>query len=203
MRGWLYDLMAAPVTTSWYAAALDRVAAGARLLDVGIGTGRSLVAHADRVRERKLRVTGLDIDETYVRRCRRLIARAGMDDLVSVKLESFLEHEGGPYDVICFSASFMLLPDPERALERARTLLASGGRLMFTQTFETRPSRLVEWLKPRLRWLTTIDFGRVTYEQEFRATLERAGINLEEMVVLSEGRRRSFRLAVARPRPRD
>jgi SAM-dependent methyltransferase len=202
MRGWLYDRMAAPVTTSWYAAALDRVPEGSRLLDVGIGTGRALVAHADRLREKDLFVVGLDIDEDYVSRCRRLVDREGLDDRVVVRAESFLDHRGGPYDVVLFSASFMLMPSPDRALERARAALHPEGRLLFTQTFETRPSRLVEWLKPRLRWLTTIEFGHVTYEHEFRETLERAGISLDEMVVLSEGRRRSFRLAAAHPRPR-
>ena len=199
MRGWLYDLMAAPVTTSWYAAALERVPEGARMLDVGIGTGRALVAHADRIRAQGLHVTGLDVDEGYVRRCRRQVAAAGLDERVSVRFESLLDHDGGPYDVICFSASFMLMPDPQEALERAKALLATDGRLMFTQTFETRPSRLVEWLKPRLRWLTTIEFGRVTYEEEFRRCLARGDVRLEEMTVLSEGRRRTFRLAVARP----
>jgi hypothetical protein len=93
----------------------------------------------------------------------------------------------------------MLMPDQRHALERARRLLRPSGRLMFTQTFEARRSRFVEWLKPRLRVLTTIDFGRVTYEDDFRALLAEAGISIDEVVSLSEGKRRSFRLVVAAP----
>jgi SAM-dependent methyltransferase len=199
MRGWLYDRMAAPVTTSWYAAALERTPSREHLLDVGIGTGRSLAVHAARIREKELHITGLDIDRDYVRRCRRQLRESGLLDRVAVREESFLDHEGGPYGVICFSASFMLLPDQRQALDRARRLLRAGGRLMFTQTFEARRSRVVEWLKPRLRVLTTIDFGRVTYEDEFRALLAEGGISVEETVPLSEGKRRAFRLVVASP----
>ena len=199
MRGWLYDRMAAPVTTSWYEAALERTPRGEHLLDVGIGTGRALAAHAARVHDNDLRITGLDIDRDYVRRCRRQIREAGLEPRVDVREESFLQHEGGPYGVICFSASFMLMPDQRHALDRARRLLRSGGRLMFTQTFEARRSRFVEWLKPRLRVLTTIDFGRVTYEDDFRALLAGAGVSIEETVPLSGGKRRAFRLVVARP----
>ena len=66
MRGWLYDRMAAPVTTSWYEAALERTPRGEHLLDVGIGTGRALAAHAARVHDNDLRITGLDIDHLSV-----------------------------------------------------------------------------------------------------------------------------------------
>lgn len=199
MRGWIYDRTAAPVTASWYAAALDRVPDGAHLLDVGIGTGRALAIHAERLREHDLRVTGLDIDPDYVRRCRQRMRSAGLADRVAVREESFLLHGGGPYDVVCFSASFMLMPDQNEALDRAVRLLLPGGRIMFTQTFEERRSRWIEWIKPRLRLLTTIDFGRVTYADDFYRLLLGSGLVVEETLTLSSGRRRSFKLVLTRP----
>jgi hypothetical protein len=63
---------------------------------------------------------------------------------------------------------------------------------------------LLEWLKPRARWLTTIDFGRVTYKQDFRATIvDHAGLNLDALQVLRRSNRSSQRLAIARPRTVD
>ena len=122
-----------------------------------------------------------------------------MSDRIAARLESIYDHHGGPYDAAYFSASFMLLPDPAAALQHLRTLLDADARIYFTQTFEHRPSRMVERVKPLLRTLTTIDFGRVTYEHDFRRVLAAAGVTLDELVQLDNGKRRSSVLAVARP----
>ncbi len=199
LRGRIYDAAIPGTTTAWYGAVLDRLPDGARVLDVGIGTGAALLAHAGRLRARRLVVVGIDIDAAYVARCRAAIARADAGAHVSAQTESVYDHRGGPYDAVYFSASFMLLPDPVAALRHVATLLAPGGRLFFTQTFEHRRSRLVEWIKPLLRRVTTIDFGRVTYESDFRATLAAAGVVIDDFVVLNGGARRSGALVVARP----
>ena len=55
----------------------------------------------------------------------------------------------------------------------------------------------VELAKPLLRPLTGIDFGRVTYEPDFRATLAAADFRLVELGTLRPGSRRSAALAIA------
>ena len=201
LRARIYDAAILPLTTSWYAAVLDRIPDGAALLDVGIGTGGALAANAETLRRKRIRVTGIDIDADYIARCRRSIADAGLEDLVEARLESVYDHTGGPYEAVYFSASFMLLPDPRRALDHVRTLLTPTGRMYFTQTFENQRSPLMERLKPMLRTLTTIDFGRVTYEDEFRKELRTADVDLIEMARLGGNRARSYHIAVARPGP--
>jgi SAM-dependent methyltransferase len=178
---------------------LERQSEPGRLLDVGIGTGAALVANAALLAEKQLRVTGIDVDAAYVAQCRRAILRAALTDRVDVRLESVYEHREAPYDTIYFSASFMLLPDPAAALRHVSSLLRPGGRIYFTQTFEHERSRLAELVKPLLRLVTTIDFGRVTYEADFRAALADGGVVQEEACTLDSGRRRSSRLVVARP----
>jgi SAM-dependent methyltransferase len=199
LRASAYDLLISRMTASWYRAVLMRLPAGCRLLDVGIGTGAALLANAPLLRRRNVRVTGVDVDGDYVERCRREASRAGLADRIEVRLESVYEHRGGPYDAVYFSASFMLLPDPPRALHHVTALLALGGRIYFTQTFEHERSRLTERVKPLLRLVTTIDFGRVTYEKDFRAALASAGVETEEIETIGDGRRRSSRLVAARP----
>ena len=199
LRARIYDTAILPLTTAWYAAVLERLPEGAALLDVGIGTGGALAANAETLRRKRIRVTGIDIDPDYIARCRRSIDDSGLEDLVEARLESVYDHEGGPYDAVYFSASFMLLPDPRGALDHVRALLAPEGRLYFTQTFENRRSPLMERLKPMLRTLTTIDFGRVTYEEDFREELRTADVELIEMARLGGNRARSYHIAVARP----
>ena len=92
----------------------------------------------------------------------------------------------------------MLLPDPSAAARHTAALLAPNGRLYFTQTFEHQRSRALEVVKPLLRRLTTIDFGRVTYEDDFLRVLMAAGLAIEDRVVLHADRRRSALLLIAR-----
>ena len=198
IRARVYDAAIVGMTAAWYRAVLTRLPPGCRILDVGIGTGSALLANADLLVSRRLRVTGLDIDRAYATACAREVARRGLDDHVETRLESVYRHQGGPYGAAYWSGSFMLLPDPPGALRHVGKLLAPGGHMYFTQTFEHERSRALEMLKPLLRMVTTIDFGRVTYEAAFRAALIDGGAVLEALVVLDPGQRRSAVLAVAR-----
>jgi SAM-dependent methyltransferase len=198
-RAFIYDTAIVGMTAAWYRAVLQHLPAGCRLLDVGIGTGSALIANADLVVAKDIRVTGVDVDAAYVARCNRRLAAAGLGQRIAARLESVYDHRGGPYDAAYFSASFMLLPDPPAALRHVRSLLAPESRIYFTQTFEHDRSRAVEVLKPLLRLVTTIDFGRVTYESDFRRALTGGGVELEKLETLHGGARRSAALAVARP----
>lgn len=199
VRGWLYDRLVAEMTADWYRQVLKRLPDGARLLDIGIGTGAALARCADLVRAKRLDVVGLDIDPDYLARCRTNMARAGLSGQVRPELSSVYDHRGGPYDATYFSASLMLLPDPVAAIAHVAGLLAPGGRIFCTQTFHHRRSALLEWAKPLAKHVTTIQFGSVTYEDDFRKAFTNAGVQLEELITMRSTRSSSFRLAVARP----
>jgi ubiquinone/menaquinone biosynthesis C-methylase UbiE len=203
MRAWIYDRTFAGLTVGWYREVLTRLPRGARLLDVGIGTGGALVRNAALVKERKLHVVGVDIDGAYLHRCRKQIAEAGLARYVLPMLESVYDHHGGPYDAIYFSASFMLLPDPVGALRHAARLLVPGGRVYFTQTIHGKRAPVMEKVKPMLHRLTTIHFGRVTYEHELVEVVRRAGLQLQHWQQLGGARDVRFCLAVARRPVRD
>lgn len=197
MRAFIYDATFRRLTIKWYAAVLQRLEPGSRLLDVGVGTAGSLIANAELIRARQLRVTGIDIDEGYVKAARKKVAEEGLEGQVEILLESvyeFAPDPADPYDAVYFSASFMLLPEPQRALRHVQTLLGPGGRVFFTQTFENKRSPLMEKAKPLLKKVTTIDFGQVTYLDEFEQTLEESGVGIQDVTDLKRGKARTYRL---------
>jgi protein-L-isoaspartate O-methyltransferase len=199
LRGIIYDHTFAKLTINWYRAVLERLPDHAEVLDVGIGTGGAVVANADLIRRKGLRILGLDIDADYLERCTKALAKAGLTENVQVRLESVYDHQGGPYDAIYFSGSFMLLPDPIGALDHVLSQLKPEGKVFFTQTFQERRSLLVERIKPMLHRITTIHFGQVTYWENFQSVLAQAGARVVEMVILKQLPNASFRLIEAVP----
>ena len=204
MRAWIYDLALMGLTPRWYREVLERVPIGSQILDVGIGTGGAIARNADLVRAKDLRIVGLDVDADYLKQCHKVLCKVGLTGHVVTRLESIYEHQGGPYDAVYFSASFPLLPDPVKALQHACTLLAPGKPIFFTQTFHHRKSKFLEKLKPMLHRFTTMHFGRVTYEEDFRRVLNEAGLELEELATMGRHTQHSsFRLAVGRPKVQE
>jgi SAM-dependent methyltransferase len=199
IRSFIYDTLILRLTSRWYAEVLTRVPEGAALLDVGIGTAGALLANGDLVKRSRLCIVGIDIDADYVARARLRLGESTLADRAEVRLESIYDHRGGPYDAVYFSGSFMLLPEPERALRHCCALLSPDGRIFFTQTIQKQPARWMEILKPMLKRVTSIDFGRVTYEDDFKAQIHAAGLELEEFTVLAHHGSRASYLAVARP----
>ncbi len=199
LRGLIYDHTFAKLTINWYRAVLERLPEGAEVLDVGIGTGGAVIANAGLIRGKKLKILGLDIDPDYLKRCRQALARAGLSGHVKVRLESVYDHQGGPYDAIYFSGSFMLLPDPVGALRHVLAQLKPGGRIYFTQTFHDQRSPLAEKIKPMLHRVTTIHFGQVTYLEDFYEVLRQAGAEVVDKVLLKKLRNTSFLLIEAAP----
>ena len=59
---------------------------------------------------------------------------------------------------------------------------------------------VMEKAKPLLGRVTTIEFGRVTYEDDFRRTVTDGGLDLAEFVTMDRKGSRSYRLAVGVPR---
>ena len=88
------------------------------------------------------------------------------------------------YDAIIFSSSFMLMPDTKKALEIALNLLNENGKIYFLMTLYKQKGtieNLIGYIKPYLKYITTIDFGEATYEKEFLDLMEQNGVGISYM----------------------
>ena len=67
------------------------------------------------------------------------------------------------FDIVFFGFSFMLMPDREEALRISKRLLKPDGKIYMFLTLYHKRSRIMEWIKPKLKYIFSIEFGDVVY----------------------------------------
>jgi SAM-dependent methyltransferase len=117
------------LTTEWLPAVPEidqrlRATPGARVLDLGCGTGYSSVAMA--LAYPTITVRGVDLDEASIAEARAAAAAAGVADRVSFTLADAATVDGG-YDLVTIFEALHDMGDPVGVLHNARPLLAPGG----------------------------------------------------------------------------
>ena len=115
MKNWLYQVLIHRTTNECYRGSLNYVAPGSRLLDVGIGNGIMLETFHPLIKSKGLKITGIDIDAGYLKHCKELIRKHGLEDYIDVcqsPAESYAPEPQGGFDCVLFCMSFMLLQQP-------------------------------------------------------------------------------------------
>lgn len=102
---------------------------GSRILDVHCGGGRWLIAMARRFPGTQL--TGVEFEADSVDRARRNVAKAGLDDRITIEHRELTQIEpSASIDLAYFQYALHQLPDPPAALRSAWGALHPGGRLI-------------------------------------------------------------------------
>lgn len=201
MINYLYKLFIDDVTDFCYGNCLQYFPPDSRILDVGIGNGIMIQSYHELIKAKNLNIIGIDINKTYLDHCSTLINRWRLDDnirLFQKPVECFEPPEKEYFDFILFSMSFMLFEDQELVLDRIRGWLRPGGKILFFQTMFPRRSPFIEFIKPKLKYLTTVDFGRITYDGDFYSLLERKKVSVDEdRLIKKEWFRGEYRLIIS------
>ena len=186
-RADVYDLLIIRMTRLWYKAVLERCVGGARMLDVGVGTATALVHNKALLEQKNLTVVGIDYEQAYITKACKVVGAAGLGDRVKLNCTSIYNPKlrslfvgASRFDCAYFSGSLTLMPDPAAALKCTAQMLTDDGLIYVTQTFQNRPSPVMERVKPLLRRFTSVDFGRVTYYSEVAQIAEKAGMRILE-----------------------
>jgi SAM-dependent methyltransferase len=105
---------------------------GKSVLDFGCGPGFQAVAM---VRRGATRVTGIDINKTWLERARALAAENRVEDRVSFQdAEEFFAggKSGTQFDVVFCCGSFEHFADPAGELGKMKAVVRPGGRILIT-----------------------------------------------------------------------
>lgn len=201
MRNHLYAFFIDSVTNRCYRNCLEYFPRGSMILDVGIGNGIMMKEHHSLIRDKGIQIVGIDLNERYLAHCRELIREYDLGNYIQVintSVEAFEPENGLTFDYVLFSMSFMLFRDQALVLDRVRNWLNGKGKVVFFQTMFRERSSFMEFVKPRLKYVTTIDFGKVTYERDFYNLLRQKDLSvLEDRILKREWFRGECRFIVA------
>lgn len=158
----------APLYDAFYGAVLEpgrRVAirgmnlrSGARVLEVGVGTGLSLSAYPEDVR-----VTGVDISPEMLRRARTRADLRGLVQVADLRVMDAraIDYDDASFDVVVAMYVVSVTPEPEQVIAEMRRVCRPAGQLVIVNHFRTT-SRLVRWTERLLQPL----HRRVNYSAE-------------------------------------
>lgn len=134
---------------------------GARVLEVGVGTGLSLAAYP-----REVQVFGVDLSPEMLGRARRRVARRGLRQILDLKVMDAraLEYPNAHFDVVVAMYVVSVTPEPERMVGEMLRVCRPGGQLVIVNHFRTESS-LVRGVERLLRPLHRL--------VNFRADLDR------------------------------
>lgn len=141
----LYDVMTWPMEVmamDRYRSRLIAEVEGARVLEVGVGTGRNLSLYPDAVQ-----VDAIDFSPRMLERAQRRPPRANVR-LALMDVQE-LAWPSETFDTVVSTCVFCSVPDALKGLQEIRRVLRAGGRALFLE--HVRPG--TPWLAALFDWL--------------------------------------------------
>lgn len=145
------------------------------MVDIGTGTGTPLKSLLPMLNFN--RVLAIDINDHYINTAKKNLKQ---HENVDVQFQDFLEMDpqNEKFDIVFFGFSFMLIPDKVRALQIARQMVKPGGKIAMFLTLYQKKNRFVEFVKPKLEYISSIEFGQVYYYDQMKEILNDGGVKI-------------------------
>jgi 2-polyprenyl-3-methyl-5-hydroxy-6-metoxy-1,4-benzoquinol methylase len=160
-------------TPNLFYSVLKELPPNSTILDFGCGSGVcyknidtiNLIVKSD------FKITGIDINELAIHKFKERVNSNSLTDRINLKYGDIFKMEiNEKFDYIILSESAPLLSKDfmiKIIFHIKNNLLKSGGKIIFINNLIENPQFITCFTKPKLKYVTSIDFGRVITKDEF------------------------------------
>jgi|694.fasta_scaffold105705_2 ubiquinone/menaquinone biosynthesis C-methylase UbiE len=188
----VYDQICGVNTPSFYKKVLlDFVKDNTSILEVGIGNGICLDKNAQLIKNKNLSIFGIDIDADYLEQCAEIIKKNNLQNNVKIKNQDLLCMKSKiKYDYVIFSESYPVIPDEimKKMMKKCKQLLKRKGQIIFIHNLVDEKDFLRDFLKPKLKNLIMIDFGKLTTHKEFDDFIADVNFKIKKKILIENVR---------------
>lgn len=175
----IYNHLVPAYQALWPAVARKRIFAairslnilsGAKVLEVGVGTGLSLEGYPTDVS-----ITGVDLSESMLAEAEQLIELRGWDHVTVMPMNAeSLRFDDASFDVVTSFHTISVVSHPEAMMREVVRVCKPGGRILLINHFRSENpliARVVDSagnITKRLGWRTDLDLDEVLRELPLR-----------------------------------
>ena len=131
----VYDLTFGPTLHPGRLVAIQRmaIAAGDRVLEVGVGTGINTSLYPQ-----SCHVTGIDFSDSMLEKARERVAREGLRNVRLIEMDAaHLTFADDSFDIVYAPYLVSVVPDPIQVVREMRRVCHPGGRIVILNHFRS------------------------------------------------------------------
>lgn len=171
-------------TPTLFYSVLKNVEPNSKILDFGCGSGICYrnIDTIKLINKYNFKITGIDINKLALSKFQNKIEKNSLNDKINLIYGDILTMELKKFDYVIFSESapLMSMNFLNKVVNHIKeNLLNDNGKIIFINNLVENPQVITKFLKPKLKYFTTIDFGRVLTKNEFDEFAKSTNMNVK------------------------
>ncbi len=164
-------------TPRLFESVLDKCYNNSHIMDFGCGNGiyykKDFIKN--KIINKNFKITAIDIDNQSVNKCDKRVKKNNLSNNIDVLCENILDYKtSNKFDYIIFTESLPLINKnllKEILIYMNENLLKENGKIIFINNLvDDEYPKLLSFIKPYLKYIILIDFGRVINKDEIEDT---------------------------------
>lgn len=142
------------------------------ILDVGIGTAYSYCQNASLLKSRKIKIVGVDIDESYILRARHLMIDYDLTDHIELICGDIyqLDLNNRTFDYVVFSDSYAVIPNVNNMMRHCERFMNEfTGYMIVTSTLFDEYDATLDRIKQNLKYVSAIEYGQLMLRSDLES----------------------------------